>query len=80
MLILILIHVKYLQNVVFSFEKGSNRQNHSSTGFHHLAKKISSKISDLPPTYPLPLLGKPCSLIPEIYFPQCLFFSKIIRL
>ena len=29
MLILILINVQYLQNVVFSFEKGSNVQNNS---------------------------------------------------
>ena len=31
MLILILIHVQYSQNAVFSFEKFSNRQNHSSS-------------------------------------------------
>ena len=38
MLILILIDVQYSQNAVFSFEKFSNRQNHSSSGFHHLVK------------------------------------------
>ena len=36
MLILILINVQYLQNVVFSFEKGLNGQNHSSSDFYHL--------------------------------------------
>ena len=39
MLILILIDVQYSQNAVFSFEKFSNRQNHSSSGSHHLVKK-----------------------------------------
>ena len=39
MLILILIDVQYSQNAVFSFEKFWNRQNHSSSGSHHLVKK-----------------------------------------
>ena len=39
MLILILIDVQYSQNAVFSFEKGSNHQNHSSSS-HHLVKKF----------------------------------------
>ena len=39
MLILILINVQYLQNVVFSFKKGPNDQNHSSSGSHHPIKK-----------------------------------------
>ena len=39
MLILILVVVQSLQNVVFSFEKGLNGQNHSSSGFHHPIKK-----------------------------------------
>ena len=39
MLILILIDVQYSQNAVFSLEKFSNRQNHSSSGYHHLLKK-----------------------------------------
>ena len=39
MLILILIDVQYSQNAVFSFEKFSNRQNHSSSDSHHLVKK-----------------------------------------
>ena len=39
MLILILIDVQYSQNAVFSFEKCSNRQNHSSSDSHHLVKK-----------------------------------------
>ena len=39
MLILILIDVKYSQKAVFSFEKGSNGQNHSSSGCYLLVKK-----------------------------------------
>ena len=49
MLILILIDVQYLQNAVFSFEKGSNSRNHSYSGSHHSVKKnYPSKISDSP--------------------------------
>ena len=44
MLILILIHVQYSQNAVFSFEKFSNRQNHSSSDSHHLVKKSPSSV------------------------------------
>ena len=39
MLILILIDVQYSQKAAFSFEKGSNGPNHSSSGSHHLIKK-----------------------------------------
>ena len=39
MLILILIDVQYSQNAVYSFEKDSNNQNHSS-GSYHLVKKL----------------------------------------
>ena len=34
MLIWILIDIQYLENVVFSFEKGSNGQNHSLSDSH----------------------------------------------
>ena len=44
MLILILIEVQHLQIAIFSFEKGSDRQNHSSSGSLYLVKK-----SPLPP-------------------------------
>ena len=37
--ILILIDVQYLQNVVFSFEKGSKGQSHSSSDSQHPIKK-----------------------------------------
>ena len=37
-IILMLIDFQYSQNAVFSFEKLSNRQNHSSSGSHHLVK------------------------------------------
>ena len=36
MLILILNGVQYSQKAIFSFEKDSNGQTHSSSGFHHL--------------------------------------------
>ena len=36
---MILIDVQYPQNAVFSFEKGSNRQNHSSSGSLPMVKK-----------------------------------------
>ena len=40
-----LIYAQNLQNVVFSFEKGSNGQIHSSSDSNHLMKKsIVSKI------------------------------------
>ena len=56
MLIFILIDVQYLHNV-FSFEKGSNGQSHSSSISHHLVKKFPQQHF----LFPLPLLlfGKP---------------------
>ena len=49
----ILLDVKYLQNVVFSFDRGLNGENHSSSDSPPPDKKIShSKIS-----YPYPILG-----------------------
>ena len=44
MLILILTDVQYSQKAVFSFEKGSDRQNHSSSGSLHPVKKFPSTI------------------------------------
>ena len=38
MLILILTDVQYLQIVIFSFEKGSNGQNHSWSNSHQMIK------------------------------------------
>ena len=40
MLILILVDIQYLQNVVFSFEQGSNGQNHFLSDSHPLDRKI----------------------------------------
>ena len=61
MLILILIDVQYSQNAAFSFEKGSNCQNHSSSGYLHPVNPTSpSKVSGCYPTpHPLPLFEKP---------------------
>ena len=44
MLTLVLIDVQYIQNVVFSFKKGSNGQNHSSSDSHHSIAHTPSKI------------------------------------
>ena len=48
MLSLIVIDIQYSQKADFSFEKGSNRQNHSSSGSPHLLKYSPSKISNPP--------------------------------
>ena len=45
MLILILMNVRYLQNVAASFEKGSNGQNHSLSDSHHPTKIHPAKRS-----------------------------------
>ena len=47
-LILILINVQYLQNVVFSFEKGLNVQMHSSSYSNHPIKNPPRKFSISP--------------------------------
>ena len=62
MLILILIDVQYPQNAVFSFEKGSNCQNHSSSGSHHPVKNLSKENFWFPPT-PYCYLENPADLI-----------------
>ena len=49
MLIFILIDVKYSQKAAFSFEKGSNRQNHSSSGSLHPVKKSPPVKFPIPP-------------------------------
>ena len=49
MLILILIDVLHSQKAVFNFEKGSNGQNHSSSGSHNPVKKSPNKISKSSP-------------------------------
>ena len=60
MLILILIDIQYTQNVVFSFEKGSNGQNHSSSVYYHLIKNIPQQNFSFPPVggFPPTLFGK----------------------
>ena len=49
MLILILIDVQYLQTVFFSFEIGSNGQNHFPSGSHHPLKKKNQQNFQFPP-------------------------------
>ena len=64
LLILILIHVQYLQNVAFFFEAGSNGQSHSSADPHNSMKKSFYKnFSSLHwegkfPTYPFNAIWK----------------------
>ena len=56
MLLLILIDVQYSQKAIFSFKKGLNCQDHSSSGsFHPVNLPPPSKISDSPPLPPSPL-------------------------
>ena len=50
MLTLILIDDQYVQNVLVSFEKTSNGQNHLS-GSHQPTKKIPSAKFPIPPNY-----------------------------
>ena len=49
MLLLILINVQYLQNVVFSFERGSYSQNHSLSNSHYFMKKFPKQNFPFPP-------------------------------
>ena len=61
MLILISIDAQFLQNVVFSFEKGSNSQNYCFSDSHHLIKGSCNKIWSpyhYPPPPLLTLFGK----------------------
>ena len=57
MSVFILIDVQYSQKAVFSFGKGLNRQNHSSSGSFHLVKKFPPVKFPIPPNH-LPLFGK----------------------
>ena len=52
-----IIDVQYLQNVIVSFEKGSNGQNHSSSDSQHPIKKLLRARFPIP--RPLTLFGKP---------------------
>ena len=52
MITLILINVQYLQNVVFSFENGLNRQNYSTSDSRHLIEKSTPRQN-----FPLPSTG-----------------------
>ena len=69
MLILILIDVQYLQSVDSSFKKGSNGQNHSSSGSHHLINR-SPQQNFIPP--PLNAIWKTLNL-----FLNCLFIKLL---
>ena len=68
MLILILTDVQHSQEAIFSFEIGSNCQNHSSSGSFHPVTKIPPVKFPILPTplvtiylpHPFTLFGKPC--------------------
>ena len=69
MLMLILIILRYLQNVVFSFEKDSSSQNHSLSDTHHSIEKSPS--ATFPSLLPLNTiwnnLGKGPGLLKFVY-------------
>ena len=66
MVVLILIDNQYPEKAVFSFEKGSNGQNHCSSGSHlpvTPSPSLSAKFTILAfSLHPLPLFGKPWKL------------------
>ena len=68
MLIFILMNVQYSQKAIFSFEKGSNHQDHSFSGSLHLVKKFPP-IKFPIPLNPLPLFGRPQYI--KLYAPLC---------
>ena len=74
MLILILIYVQYLQNIVFSFEKGLSGQNHSLSDFSHPIEK--SPQANFLSSYPLTLFGKSWAKGPSSLKFVCLFQVK----
>ena len=66
MLILILIDIQYLQNIVFSFEKGSNGKKSLFVRVLPYDKKFTMQNLPFPPLgglpNPLTQFGKPCNL------------------
>ena len=66
MLIVILIDVQYSHKAVFSFEKGSIGQNHSSSGSHCLLNQPPPTHPTSHPANPPPNFAKPC-----IWFKYC---------
>ena len=67
MLIFILIDGQYSQKAVFNFEKGSNRQNHSSSGSFYLVEKIPPVKFQILPNH-LPPFGR-IQYIKKLYGP-----------
>ena len=75
MLSFVLINVQYLQNVVFSFEKGLNGQVYSSSDSNHLIKKNPpSKISHSP------YLGDPPPQLNTIWKILQILLSTLIQI
>ena len=74
MLNLILINVQYSQKAVFGFEKGSNHQNHYSSGSHYSVKTPPAKLS--PPS--LPLFRKPWYTVGSIKYVEYKIFVQLI--
>ena len=75
MLIFILIDVQYSQNAVFSFEKGSNHRNHSSSGSLYLVKKFPPVKFPIPPN-PLSPFGRPQYI--KLYAPFKLHYEETV--
>ena len=67
MLILTLIDVQYSWKVLFIFEKGSNGQNHSSSGSDHPVKKMPPPAKFLTPP-PLTAIWKTVNCFNSGYY------------
>ena len=74
MLILILVNVQYLQNVVFSFEKGSSCQNHFVSDSHQPVEKFP--LVNFPSPPPLTTIWKTLNKGPSLLNFICLFPVK----
>ena len=78
MLILVFIDVQYLLKVVFSFEEGSNIQNHSFSGSQHPTTKfLSTKFSILPPTGEEGCFPHSLKLASTIFYRSFIFHQMI---
>ena len=69
-----LINFQYLQNVVFSFEKGWGSQNHSLSDSHHLIEKFPQP--NFPSLLPLNVTWKTLDKAPSLLKFICLFQLK----
>ena len=78
MLTLILIDFQYSQKAVFSFEKGSNYQNHSSSGSLQLVIKFQPLVKYLIPPTLNRYLENPGDIV-QIYF-RLVYFQLLLNM